>query len=112
VVAIAPEQCKLLLEWATVAQMAPETSQSYLMSKEQLKQELERLKSQFSIKPDPMQENVEAVETPEASNSQEVSLPTEKRRSWASKVASFIADLIQLISSLLRYTTHRDNDHY
>ncbi|HEY9622196.1 MAG TPA: serine/threonine-protein kinase [Crinalium sp.] len=45
---IAPAQCKMLLEWATTAQMSPPTKQ-FALSKKQLQGELERLKPRIMM---------------------------------------------------------------
>ncbi len=45
---IAPAQCKMLLEWATMAQMSPPTKQ-FALSKKQLQGELERLKPKIMM---------------------------------------------------------------
>jgi serine/threonine-protein kinase len=47
--AIAPAQCRMLLEWATIAQMSPPTH-NFSLSKSQLKAELEKLKPQIEMK--------------------------------------------------------------
>jgi hypothetical protein len=48
-ITIVPAQCKLLMEWATMGQLAPKTN-LFSQSKSQLKSELERLKPKIEMK--------------------------------------------------------------
>jgi serine/threonine-protein kinase len=55
-VSIVPAQCKLLMEWATMAQMSPKTN-LFSQSKSQLKAELEKLKPTIEMKLESLYDN-------------------------------------------------------